>query len=640
MAKDKKVLFVDCFDTIIYRAIAPENVILIWIDQLSKKLNISMNELKKIWDSIKSIKNNDIAGKREELCFYEVCEQFYLRLLYHHKLDYNGLEFYKICLNLMQDLELSVDRVNNEMIDFLKKKRDESKKIICVSDFYLPKSAIEIIFENLGIFGLFDAIYISSEIGLRKSSGHLYDYLITDLSLRKSDILMIGDNKISDWQVPRKRGIDAYLYKRSAACTELIGVGRAFIGIYDRNIKHGKYFTNYSFVLYEFCRRLYSEVKARKITKIYFFSREGEFFKRLFDQYLRINRYIECVETKYLYVSRKSTLLPSLDNLDEEDFLLIKKDSQNLSVSNFLKKINLYEYLNDMIELDESIDYDMIIPNFFSSNEWKTLKNNFIFREKYEQNRIEQKKNILSYLKSQGLMDGSNVCIVDIGWKGSIQDNLNKILGESYTINGYYYGIIGNVDISLTNRKEGLIFTSVPSVSRYFDIFKIRYRILERLCYASHASCSKYDQLGPVLDEYSENEKKLYNFVKVIQADIENQFIDIKQIEERIPTTSNVWNRSIKNVYRILCLDLTKNRIDQIAYMDKNFNNNFGDIEKNTSASCHVLKNVIKKICSMSFEEIIQKIIIILYRCHLKPIANIIKYISLKFLRIKLNKLV
>ena len=74
--------------------------------------------------------------------------------------------------------------------------------------------------------------------------------------------------------------------------------------------------------------------------------------------------------------------------------------------------------------------------------------------------------------------------------------------------------------------------------------------------------------------------------------------------------------------------------------MDKNFNNNFGDIEKNASITFHVLKNIIKKLCLMPFEEIIQKIIIILYRCHLKPISYIIKYISLKFLRFKLNRLI
>ena len=403
--------------------------------------------------------------------------------------------------------------------------KDESKKIICVSDFYLPKSAIEIIFESLGIRDLFDAIYISSEIGLRKSSGHLYDYLIADLSLQRSDTLMIGDNRISDWRVPQERGIDAYLYKMPTSSVKLIGTGKAFIGIYDHNIKEDKYFSNYSFLLYEFCRRLYSKVQAKKITKIYFFSREGEFLKRLFDQYLKINHHNEGVETKYLYVSRKSTFLPSLDNLDKEDFLIIKKESTDLSVSNFLKKINLYDCLNDILKFDENIDYNKIIPNFFSSNEWKALKNNPFFRKNYDKNRIEQKKNIISYLKSQGVMDDLSICIVDIGWKGSIQDNLNKILGDSYTITGYYYGIIGNVDISMTNRKEGLIFTSIPSISNYFNIFKIRYRILERLCYASHASCSKYDQFGPILDGYTENEKKLYNFVKVIQADIENQFI-------------------------------------------------------------------------------------------------------------------
>lgn len=56
---------------------------------------------------------------------------------------------------------------------------------------------------SLGIRDYFSKIFISSEIGLRKSSGNLYEYVINELSCKPINLLMIGDNIYSDVKVPK-----------------------------------------------------------------------------------------------------------------------------------------------------------------------------------------------------------------------------------------------------------------------------------------------------------------------------------------------------------------------------------------------------------------------------------------------------
>ncbi len=83
------------------------------------------------------------------------------------------------------------------------------KRIICVSDMYLPESVITSILHSNGIST--DYIYLSSEIGLTKSSGNLYDYVMKAEKLTTgSSIVHIGDNWWSDIENAKKKGIIAY----------------------------------------------------------------------------------------------------------------------------------------------------------------------------------------------------------------------------------------------------------------------------------------------------------------------------------------------------------------------------------------------------------------------------------------------
>jgi predicted HAD superfamily hydrolase len=78
-------------------------------------------------------------------------------------------------------------------------------KLVAISDMYLPASEIEQILEANSY--RFDGVYVSSEHGVSKHSGNLFDVVRRDLDVLPSDWIHVGDNPWSDVHMARTRGI-------------------------------------------------------------------------------------------------------------------------------------------------------------------------------------------------------------------------------------------------------------------------------------------------------------------------------------------------------------------------------------------------------------------------------------------------
>lgn len=84
--------------------------------------------------------------------------------------------------------------------------RYSGKRIIICSDMYLPRETIEKILGKCGYSG-YEKLFISSELGLTKSTGHMYTRVQKMLSVNDpKSILHIGDNHISDIRRAHARG--------------------------------------------------------------------------------------------------------------------------------------------------------------------------------------------------------------------------------------------------------------------------------------------------------------------------------------------------------------------------------------------------------------------------------------------------
>ena len=102
---------------------------------------------------------------------------------------------------------------NPYMLEVWKELIKAGKKLIIVSDMYLPADTIKGILEKNGFTGA-ERIYISNEYGINKYEGRLYAKVKEDIhkDIPNARIIHVGDNPRSDHKMAIKNGFESVLY--------------------------------------------------------------------------------------------------------------------------------------------------------------------------------------------------------------------------------------------------------------------------------------------------------------------------------------------------------------------------------------------------------------------------------------------
>ena len=221
-------------------------------------------------------------------------------------------EFSELSKQIELYIEFGVQYLNQEIVDFLRKQKKRQKKIVLVSDFYLPKDAYHIFLKKYSMDNFFDHIYCSSDIGKTKHSGELYKYILEDLGISAHNVIMIGDSRLSDVDSANRNGIDAVRYfpishkiltnirKKSGHDCSKIAYKNIKIES-QRTCIFGAYAFPLVYVTEQLHNHLYSDAQNAN-----FLSRGGYFLKKVFDAYEEISiPQKEKVQSTYLLNSRK-----------------------------------------------------------------------------------------------------------------------------------------------------------------------------------------------------------------------------------------------------------------------------------------------------------------------------------------------
>jgi hypothetical protein len=132
------------------------------------------------------------------------------------------------------------------------------------------------------------------------------------------------------------------------------------------------------------------------------------------------------------------------------------------------------------------------------------VRNSDSFRALYDEHRLIQRDRLQAYVKQLGIaFDEHPLVLVDIGWKGSMQDYLRAALPDNIRIQGYYFGLIGVGQP--TEGKSGLMFTNIPYPSRYYRTYSENRTLFEVLLCADHGGALRYEvcedgTIGVLLD--------------------------------------------------------------------------------------------------------------------------------------------
>ncbi|MBO9484010.1 HAD-IA family hydrolase [Salinisphaera sp. G21_0] len=207
LASDFNTLSLDIFDTLLLRKLAPEKY----------RFRITAKEItcfleKKGWKlSWLDVYKSRLLCSRIE---YQTAPLINLeregRLKNILALQLKALRLPSFFVDDFAKIELEQEKSflipNRKLIKICKKFLDKGKRIILVSDMYLDGSSIIDILEAYYLSYLFDSIYVSSDYGITKSGGSLFDYITNQESLDPSTYIHIGDNYDSDYISPKKHG--------------------------------------------------------------------------------------------------------------------------------------------------------------------------------------------------------------------------------------------------------------------------------------------------------------------------------------------------------------------------------------------------------------------------------------------------
>lgn len=594
-------IFTDCFNTLILRSISDDDLIWQWTQKVGQTFEI---EPSIIYNSIKKIKTK--LGVANWLHTFEgetlLTDSLFLlaKNLQKEILDLDVDKFVVEAMNLYSVTEMQNQTINKDMIDVLNELRKQGKKIYLVSDFYCGKEVLKEWLNNLNVLDIFDDIFVSCDYNKSKSTGKLYKLVLKTLKLDPREVLMFGDNSHADFNMAKKNKINAVLVnlktlKNDKNNIELKKYGNNYLTYVDCFDKYGKdlNFSNHAFPLFLFTKRLYQQLKKENVKDIFFLSREGQFLKKLFDIY------VECLKKKgiesnfnthYLYASRNSILNASLNPIDNEDFYCLFRSSKSMSVKKFLLTLGFSD--SQLQEVKETYPFDMEkrIKNFNKSKQFKELKKNETFRTIYKQNSAEQRNSLKVYLDSFNVdFEKDGFYIVDIGWKGTMQDLFQKFFDNKIVIKGYFVGSCKKTK----SYKYGLLYDRNNRKQYGNTVHRHIIYNYEQICRADHNRCDGYsivDGKPKVILDSKLNDAKIYHEVsEPLQSQILEKFKVLAKLDYY--NLSNIDVVATKMFYKLI----QKKSNEDWHWLDKSQNthhDNFGDVRYPFKAFSFVLRKI------------------------------------------------
>ena len=502
-----QVFCFDYFDTLIVRDILPEYTKRLAATLHAKVLNVQLNseELYTIRQEIEKdlCENNVSAGGELEFYLTDFASRYstVLRSKTGATLDaFSEDRFRQVILDIEVAVEITVQRPCVETVELLRSLKKSGQTTLLVSDFYLPGSHFLKLLHHFDISDLFDHVYISSDHRLAKGSGRMYAKICDDLGCDPKQILMIGDNPHADVSMAKERGCRTMHIQNPSQQAfydtwrpqDLID-NENIIKRFSEVVPGEGTFQEMAITFWYFCHLLLEELISKKITNVFFFSKEGEFLKKLFDQLQNDLYGHTVVNSHYLLVSRKATFLASLRPLESEDFSRLFAHYRDISLRDFLLSLNFEESVAIALCSELQLDFEKRIPDLQNDPEFMQLRESVRFQQEYKKRRGQQRDNFIHYFDSFAVdYKNDGLTVVDVGWKGSIQDNVYHILQGKVDVQGFFLGSLIATEKKENNKKTGLLFDDNPEPSPFFHVFNNNRSLFEMMLGASHGSADGY----------------------------------------------------------------------------------------------------------------------------------------------------
>ncbi len=598
-----KIISFDIWDTILKRKCHPEeiklhtaNYIMLKYEKQLKEKYKDIYEILKLRDEIEAniCKQNKENGFDDECRIINVFQELQ-KEIFAETIEDISEELLK------EEIEQETRNIfiSPEILPIFEKYKD--LKMYCISDFYMSAESLKELLDYVKLPVKIEKIYSSADYLLNKRTGNLYKKAEEEIGIKPEDHIHVGDNQYSDIDVANGLGIETIKTTK----TEFNFVpekGRSFefnldIAKKEENILENKLFNSgvdLSPILYFFGYSIVEYAIKNNIDKVYYQTREGETFIKIHEMIQRNNPFgVQIPECDTIEVSRMATYSASLKEFSIQELLRVWSQYRVQSMKTLFKTlaIDITPYKEFMGKYDINIDENIIEP-WFNINV-QNLCNDKEFTDKIQIELDRKRAELLQYFKEKKniVNDDEPLFIVDIGWRGTIHDNLCYIFNNK-TIGGYYLTLYDFYNVQPKNSYK----------ISFIDDRKIRdnevasmITLLEWIYNPGTGSTIEYKQGEAIRKAKIEETDIVKKYIKPLQ---EGMFAGAEIINEYMKYHPYEATETKKVVYDVIRKTKTKpNKALIEAYYSMVFNDTFGTaeyVEKDDKLSTMDKLNIIK----------------------------------------------
>ncbi len=435
--------------------------------------------------------------------------------------------------------------------------KEQGKSIVVTSDFYFGEQYLRRLISRVGYTNV-AKVFVSADLRLSKKHGGIYREVLQALPVPSSKILHVGDNLESDVQNANKYGLKSYLtpkaienlksqtvassywtslFERVVFPTSETQIGQSvFFGVSAR-----RYFDNISpsskpglsggdpsrlgyFVLgplvFAFTQWLIEQLRVKNADSVNFLARDGRLFYEAYRLFCRHSRDLPLA--RYLLSSRRAYGLAAVFDVDDAQEL-ISIPFEPCSVKNIFQtrfgiELNSENCNGDLLQAAGLANLESRVHPVHDLMRLKRLV--VLLWPALEKIAIAERSALNTYCDDVGLLSDRHPAVVDIGYAGTLQAYLEKILDKK--INGFYFVTHARAD---AYKRKGLDITAYyrESVEHHLkkDLISKNISLFELLFSSDEQSLLnfEYSSNGEVIPVYknSINNTSRTRLVKLIQ---------------------------------------------------------------------------------------------------------------------------
>lgn len=449
------------------------------------------------------------------------------------------------------------------------------RRLIFITDSYLDLDDIWSLLRHHGLAEHFAAGYCSSTLLRTKRTGRLFEEVLKAEGLSRAELLFVGDNPYSDVESPRRLGIDVLQIRdadevkrrtRLQIRGELSGKNRFWIGGLAREIIesepcHLRASDSPEYDLgvllapafIAFTRHVIDEARRLKLQRLFFLSREGVTFMRMYRRIIRAAGLTdELPPARYLAVSRHATFLPALAGLDLAELHRLLRQYGGQSLNRLLHNLSLPpEEFQPLAARCGLADFEAPIDDPSTHRPLQAFLADAEVQRRFLAHRDEARAAFESYLQAKGFFETPAVGLVDIGWKGSIQDNVIRAIRhrpDCPRLHGLYFGLVHVAEDDVPGSyKSGYMADTRRGDLLEETIFK-NGSVFEMFASAGHGGIVGYRSLPrnpshvkPVIKTEDVERRNFRQYAAAVFQGIEDYFRDYLAVAPLLPGTPDDW---------------------------------------------------------------------------------------------------